>query len=77
MSEATSSSPAAKRARDAESHVSSALATEVYRVRVRLPLGGAGFGTRVFGVHDHATFTQLDNAISGCFDRDPSACMHV
>ena len=63
MSEVTSASPAAKRARLAESRASNVLALQTYRIRVTLPLAIGKYGKRVFDVHQEATFDELHEAI--------------
>lgn len=69
MSEITSASPAAKRARLAESRASNVLALQTYRIRVTLPLAMGKYGKRVFDVHQEATFDELHEAICTSFNR--------
>ena len=69
MSEVTSASPAAKRARLAESRASNVLALQTYRIRVTLPLAIGKYGKRVFDVHQEATFDELHEVICTSFNR--------
>ena len=69
MSEVISASPAAKRARLAESRASNVLALQTYRIRVTLPLAIGKYGKRVFDVHQEATFDELHEVICTSFNR--------